>query len=139
MMKYHEDMVMLRSTTGSYGRPVIEVVYGETLIYSSETVLEILAWEEWLGCWHDASPMFDIPESTLVWAQYIYIYILDFKHIKTYMYYVFKSIRIIKEHWCTLISSWLDEIQRMFSTTHEFSNKNLSHRQFYNLCYMWVL
>ena len=64
----------LRSTTGSYGRPVIEVVYGETLIHSTEAVWEILAWEEWLGCRHDASPMFDISVLTPVWVQYIYIF-----------------------------------------------------------------
>ena len=28
-MSCHEDMVMLRSTTGPYGQPVLEVVYGE--------------------------------------------------------------------------------------------------------------
>ena len=95
-----------------------EVAYEETLIHSTEAVWEILAREEWLGCRHDASPMLDIPGSTPVWAQYIYF--LDFKDIKTYMYYVFKSIRIIKEHWWTLTSSWLDEVQKMFSTAHEF-------------------
>ena len=31
MMRCHKDMVILRSTTGSYGRPVIEVVYGEMI------------------------------------------------------------------------------------------------------------
>ena len=31
MMICHEDMVMLRSTTGFYGRPVIEVAYGEMI------------------------------------------------------------------------------------------------------------
>ena len=87
----------LRSITGSYGRLVIEVAYGETLIHSIETVWEILAQKEWLVCQHDASPIFDILGSTPIWAQYIYF--LDFKDIKTYMYYVFKSIRIIKEHW----------------------------------------
>ena len=87
----------LRSTTGSNGRPVINVAYGETLIHSTVAIWEILARKEWLGCRHDASPMFDIPESTPVWAQYIYF--LDFKDIKTYMYNVFKSICIIKEYW----------------------------------------
>ena len=32
MMRYHEDMVMLRSTTGPYGRPMIEVAYGEMIL-----------------------------------------------------------------------------------------------------------
>ena len=31
-MKCHEDTVMLRSTTGPYGRPVIEVAYGEMIL-----------------------------------------------------------------------------------------------------------
>ena len=30
-MRCHEDTVMLRSTTGPYGRPVIEVAYGEMM------------------------------------------------------------------------------------------------------------
>ena len=70
-MRCHEHMVMLRSTTGSYGRPVIEAAYGEIMIHSTEAVWKILAREEWLGCRHDATPMFDIPESTLVWAYYM--------------------------------------------------------------------
>ena len=31
LMRGHVDLVMLRSTTGPYGRPVIEVVYGEMI------------------------------------------------------------------------------------------------------------
>ena len=58
----------LHSTTGLYERPMIEVAYGETLIHSTEAVWEILAREEWLGCRHDASLIFDIPGSTTVWA-----------------------------------------------------------------------
>ena len=30
-MRGHVDLVMLCSTTGSYGRPMLEVAYGETL------------------------------------------------------------------------------------------------------------
>ena len=71
-IKCHEDTVILRSTTGSYGRLVIEVVYGEILFHSTEVVWELIAQEEWLGCRHDASPMFDIPGSTPMWAQYIF-------------------------------------------------------------------
>ena len=61
-------MVMLRSITGSHGRPVIEVAYREILFHSTEIVWEMVAREELLGCRHDASPMFDIPGSTPVWA-----------------------------------------------------------------------
>ena len=31
LMRGHMDLVMLRSTTGSYGQPMLEVAYGETL------------------------------------------------------------------------------------------------------------
>ena len=31
-MRYHKDTVMLRSTTGPYGRPVIKVAYGEMIL-----------------------------------------------------------------------------------------------------------
>ena len=31
LMRDHVDLVMLRSTTGSYGRPVLKVAYEETL------------------------------------------------------------------------------------------------------------
>ena len=31
LIKGHVDLVILRSTTGSYGRPVLEVAYGKTL------------------------------------------------------------------------------------------------------------
>ena len=67
---------------------MIEVAYGETLFHSIEAVWERIAREEWLGYRHDASPMFDIPGSTLVWAQYILFF--GFPNIKTYIYYVFK-------------------------------------------------
>ena len=39
MMRCHEDTVMLRSTMSSYERPVIEVVYGETMIHSLEAIV----------------------------------------------------------------------------------------------------
>ena len=39
--------------------------------HSTEAVREMIVQEEWLGCRHDASPMFDIPRSTSVWAQCI--------------------------------------------------------------------
>ena len=37
-MKCHEDTVMLRSTMGPYGQPVIEVAYGEILFHSTEAI-----------------------------------------------------------------------------------------------------
>ena len=32
LIKGHVDLVMLRSTTGPYGRPMLEVAYGEILL-----------------------------------------------------------------------------------------------------------
>ena len=73
---------------------MIEVAYGETMIHSTKAVWEMLAREEWLRCRHDTSSMLDIPRSTLVWAPYMIFF--DFHDIKIYMYYVLKSICIIK-------------------------------------------
>ena len=93
MMRFSDLWWWLRSTTGSYGRPVIEVAYGEIMFHSSKAVWETLAREEWLGCRHDTSPMVDILGSTPMWAQYTIF--SGFHDIKIYMYYVLKSIRII--------------------------------------------
>ena len=49
VMSFHL-MMMLRSTTGSYGRPVIEVAYGEMIFHSIEAIWEMVAREKWLGC-----------------------------------------------------------------------------------------
>ena len=53
----------------------------------------MIALEEWLGCRHDTSPIFDIPGSTPVWAQHILF--SGFHDNKTYMYYVFKIYKFI--------------------------------------------
>ena len=86
-MRYHKDTMMLCSTTGSYERPMIEVAYEDILFHSTKVVCEMIAREEWLGCRHDTSPMFDILGSTLVWAQYIlFFYFYD---IKIYIHIMF--------------------------------------------------
>ena len=99
---------------------MIKVAYGEILFHSTEAVWELIAREEWLGCRHDASPMFDIPGSTPVWAQYILFFY--FHDIKLICIMFLKSIYIynIKEHWWFLTLSWPDKVQRMFSTAYEF-------------------
>ena len=85
----------LRSTVSSYGRPVLEAAYGEMIVHSTESVWKILAWEKWLGCRHDTSPMVDIPGSTLVWAQYMSFF--DFKIWKLICIMFWKSIIIMKK------------------------------------------
>ena len=76
--------------------PMIKAAYGETMIHSTEAVWEMLAQEEWLGCHHDASLMFDILESTLVWAPYMIFFC--FHDIKIYMHYVLKSYMYYKRN-----------------------------------------
>ena len=38
-MRCHENTVMLRSTTSSYGESVLEVAYGKTMIHSTKAVV----------------------------------------------------------------------------------------------------
>ena len=105
----------LCSTTGSYGRTFLETAYGEIIFHSTEVVWVMEAREKWLGCRHETSLMVSIPKSTPVWAQYIiFSRFHDTRKNKFYMYYVLKSIRIIKEHWWSLILSWPDGVQRIF-------------------------
>ena len=91
---------------------------------SIEAVWEMIAREEWLGCRHIVAHVRHTRVNTSVGSMYIIF--LDFLTIKTYMYYVFKSIHVysvIQKHWWSLTSSWPDEVQRMFSTAHEFSKE----------------
>ena len=84
----------------------------------------MIAREEWLGYRHDASPMFDIPGSTPMWAQCILFSVFLYKNTCIYCFFS-KSICSIKEHWWSLTLSWPDEDQRMFSIAHELLNVNL--------------
>ena len=56
LIKDHVDLVMLRSTTDSYERLVLEVAYGETLFSLHRGCIRVDSREEWLGCRHDARP-----------------------------------------------------------------------------------
>ena len=117
-------MVMLRSTTGPYGRPVIEVAYGEMIFSlhrdymgddSSGRVVGVSAW-----CiahiWHTRV-------NTSVGTVYI---IFWFSNIKICVCILFsKSICNIKEHWWSLALSSPDEVQRMFSIAHKLLNVKL--------------
>ena len=61
-------MVILRSTTGPYGRPIAEVAYGEMLFSLHRGCMGVelgkSGWDVDM-----LSPMLDIPGSTPVWAQ----------------------------------------------------------------------
>ena len=80
-------LVILRSTTGPYRRPIAEVAYGEILFSLYRDCMGVKLEKSGWGV-NMMSPMLDIPGSTPVWAQYI-IFLFFFKDIKTYMYYVF--------------------------------------------------
>ena len=110
-------LVMLRSTTGSYGWPVIEVAYGEMIFSlhrdclgddSSGRVVGVLAW-----CiahiWHTRV-------NTSVGSVYIFWFSI-YKNLCICILFS-KSICSIKEHWWSLTLSWPDEVQRMFSIVH---------------------
>ena len=59
-------MVMLRSTTGPYGWPVIEVAYGEMILSLHQDCMGDDSSGRVVGVSYDTSPMFDILGSTLV-------------------------------------------------------------------------
>ena len=81
--------VMLRSTTGPYGRLVIEIAYGEMIFSLHRDCMEDDSSGRVVGVSACASPMLDIPGSTPVWAQCILF--SDFQISKPmYMYNVFK-------------------------------------------------
>ena len=112
-------MVILRSTTSPYGRPMIEVAYGEILFSlhqdcmgedSSGRVVGVLTW--YRPCW-------TYPGQHQC-GHNVY-YFLSFHTIKLYVLCFQIYIYSIKQkHWWSLILSWLDEVQKTFSTVHEF-------------------
>ena len=114
-------MVMLCSTTGPYGRPVIEVAYGE-MIFSlhwgclgddrSGRVVGVSAWYI-AHVWHTRI-------NTSMGSVYVISWFTRYKHL--YICILFsKFICSIKEHRWSLTSSWPNEVQRIFSIAHEFS------------------
>ena len=55
-------LVILRSTTGPYGRPIAEVAYGEMLRSLHRGCMGVIAREEWLGCRHDVAHVRTYPD-----------------------------------------------------------------------------
>ena len=117
-------MVMLRSTTGPYGRYVIEVAYGEMIISlhrgcmgddSSRRVVRVSTWCI-VHVWHTRV-------NTSVGS--VYNIFMGFHDIKYICILFSKSICSIKEYWWFLILSWSDEVQIMFSTAHELLSMKL--------------
>ena len=106
--------------------------------HSTEVVCEMIAQEEWLGCQHDASPMSDIPGSTPVWALCIYSFWFSTYQNLCICVMFSKSIYSIKQHWWSLALFWLDEIQRKFSTTHEFLNVKIDTTDEYMFSFIYA-
>ena len=126
-------MVILRSITDPYGRPMIEVAYGEMIFSlhrgcmgddSSGRVVKVSTW-----CiahvWHTRV-------NTSVGFVYIIFWFSRYKNLCICISFS-KSICSIKEHWWFLTLSWPDEDQRMFSIIHEFLNVNQNHKQFHDI------
>ena len=76
-------MMIFRSTTGPYGRPIVEVAYGEMLFSLYRGCMGVELGKSGWGV-DMMSPMLDIPESTSVWAHCIFF--LDFHTIKINIY-----------------------------------------------------
>ena len=120
-MRCHEDTVMLRSTTGPYGRPVIEVAYGKMILSLHRGCMGDDSSKRVIGMSACCIAHARIPGSTLVWAQLHYFLVFMISKPTCIMF--LKYIYCIKEHWWSLTSSWPDKVQRMFSTVHEFSKE----------------
>ena len=67
-------MVILRSTMGPYGRPIVEVAYGEMLFSLHRGCMGVELGKSGWGV-DMLSPMLDIPESTPVWAQSVLFFL----------------------------------------------------------------
>ena len=128
MMRLLDLRWWLRSTTDSYGRPVLEAAYGKIVIslhrgylrdVSSGRVVGVSTW----CITHGRHTWVNTSVGT------IYVFLI-FKY-KTYTYYVLKSICIMKGHWWSLALSWPDDDQGMFSTTHDVFFKEKENSQIY--------
>ena len=104
-------MVILRSTTGPYGRPIVEVAYGETLLFSLHRgCMGVKLGKSGWGV-DMCRPCWTYPGQHQCGLTYI---VLDFHTIiiNIYIYIVF-NLYYIKEHWWSLTLSWPDGVQRM--------------------------
>ena len=74
VMVYFFMLVILRSTTGPYGRPIAEVAYGEIVFSLHRGCMGVELRKSGWGV-DMMSPMLDIPGSTPVWAHYILFWV----------------------------------------------------------------
>ena len=116
LYKYHyvmdfNLMVMLRSTTGPYGRSVIEVAYGE-MIFSlhrgcmgDDSLGRVVGVSVWCIVYVQHTRV-----NTNVGSVYIILWFLWYKNLYTYYVLKNKLIYIIKEHWWSPTLSWSDKV-----------------------------
>ena len=78
-------MVILRSTTGPYGRPIAEVAYGEIVFFTPPRLYGRWAREEWLGCRHDVTHVGHTRVNTSVGSLYI-VFGFSYYNNKKYIY-----------------------------------------------------
>ena len=86
-------MVILRSTTGPYGRSMLEVAYGEILFSLYRDCMGVKLRKSGWGV-DMMSSMLDIPGSTLVWAHCILF--LDFHTTLNIYIYGFQTFTLYK-------------------------------------------
>ena len=96
------------------------------ILHSTETVWEMLAREEWLGCRHDAHGR-HTRVNTSVGTVYVFL-IFNTKPIRIMFS---RSICIMKGHWWFLPLSWLDDDQGTFLTAHDVFFKEMKNPQIY--------
>ena len=118
-------LVMLRSTMGPYGRPVIEVAYEKMILslhrdcMGDDSLRRVVGVSTWCIAyvWHTRV-------NTSVGSLYIIFWFSIYKNLCICILFS-KAICSIKEHWWSLTLSWSDEDQRMFSIAHEFFHVKL--------------
>ena len=104
-------MVILRSTTSPYGRPVTEVTYGKMLLSLHRDSMGVDSSGKVVGVSTWCRPCRTYPDQHQcglnVFSGFLY---------KTYVYvWCFQNLYVVqKEHWWSLTSSWPDEVQRVF-------------------------
>ena len=91
---YNWFMVILRSTTGPCGRPMLEVAYGDILFSLHRDCLGGKLGKSGWGV-DMMSPMLDIPGSTPVWAHWILFFGFSYYINYIYIYILFSNFYTI--------------------------------------------
>ena len=120
MMICHEDMVMLRSITDPYGRPMIEVAYEKMIIslhrscMGDDSLRRVVGVSAWciIHVWHTRV-------NTSVGSVYITFWFSKYKNLCICILFS-KSLCCIKEHWWSLTLSCLTRFREYFRSPTNF-------------------